>query len=181
MRDDTKKAIEDFEVSTFGVKKRIEKAESVLMNDEQVLFASATNVDFSAINTRKSECLPVVVFLTNKRLIFCYIVLSSFSTEVIPLNEIRSINSYGNGLSGAHVEIHSITKTYNILVKYKKQIVQKIQATFENAVNNFVNAIQGNSQPDMLGQIEKLASLREKGILTEEEFQIKKAELLAKL
>ena len=37
------------------------------------------------------------------------------------------------------------------------------------------------AQPDVLGQIEKLASLKAAGILTEEEFNQKKAELLAKL
>ena len=37
------------------------------------------------------------------------------------------------------------------------------------------------AQPDVVGQIEKLASLREAGILTDEEFAAKKAELLKRL
>lgn len=41
--------------------------------------------------------------------------------------------------------------------------------------------VQQNNQPDILEQIEKLSKLKEAGILTEEEFTIKKTELLAKL
>ncbi|MEV0895894.1 SHOCT domain-containing protein [Actinoplanes sp. NPDC049802] len=37
------------------------------------------------------------------------------------------------------------------------------------------------AQPDVVGQIEKLASLRDAGILTDEEFAAKKAELLKRL
>ena len=39
----------------------------------------------------------------------------------------------------------------------------------------------GGSEVDILGQIEKLASLKEKGILSEEEFAQKKTALLEKL
>lgn len=41
--------------------------------------------------------------------------------------------------------------------------------------------VQQQAQPDIIEQIQKLASLRDVGILTEEEFSTKKAELLAKL
>lgn len=44
-----------------------------------------------------------------------------------------------------------------------------------------VNNSQGNSGSDILTQIEKLASLKDAGILTEEEFQDKKTALLEKI
>lgn len=44
-----------------------------------------------------------------------------------------------------------------------------------------VPALESAPQPDILGQIEKMAQLRDAGILTEEEFTQKKAELLQKL
>ena len=40
---------------------------------------------------------------------------------------------------------------------------------------------ENQSQPDVLEQIEKLAKLKDAGILTEEEFNQKKAVLLEKL
>lgn len=42
-------------------------------------------------------------------------------------------------------------------------------------------SVQQQSQPDVLEQIKKLASLKEAGILSEEEFTSKKTELLSKL
>ena len=43
------------------------------------------------------------------------------------------------------------------------------------------NDSSAQAQPDILGQIEKLAGLKAAGVLSEEEFNQKKAELLAKL
>lgn len=41
--------------------------------------------------------------------------------------------------------------------------------------------VQQNNEPDVFTQLEKLASLKEKGIISEEEFNTKKADLLSKL
>ena len=43
------------------------------------------------------------------------------------------------------------------------------------------NVVIQQNQPDVLEQIQKLASLKDAGILSEEEFNKKKAELLEKL
>jgi len=184
MRSDVERAISDFEIKTFGNKKNIENAETMLTEDETVLFVTPTNLTVSSSNTRKRETVPGIVFLTNKRILFHYQALGNFVSEIVPLSEIRSINCNGNGLTGSHVEVHTITKTYKILVTYKRSIVQKIQQTFENAKNNCspVQSIFNNEpQQDALSQIEKLASLKDKGIISEEEFQTKKSELLSRL
>jgi hypothetical protein len=54
-----------------------------------------------------------------------------------------------------------------------------IQARRANKSTEPVQPIQ--TEPDIAGQIEKLADLRDKGILSEEEFASKKAELLARM
>ena len=41
--------------------------------------------------------------------------------------------------------------------------------------------VQQSAQPDIIGQLEKLAALKNAGVLTEEEFNAKKADLLSKL
>jgi len=52
-------------------------------------------------------------------------------------------------------------------------------------INSILNSKTSNSSqpssPDVLGQIEKLSQLKDSGILTEEEFNTKKEELLKKL
>lgn len=49
-------------------------------------------------------------------------------------------------------------------------ISDSIQKTWDDAV-----------RPDVLGQIEKLSKMRDEGIITEDEFQQKKTELLKKV
>ena len=108
-----------------------------------------------------------------------------FQTDSIPINEIKSIDSSGNGSVGGRVEIHTATKTYNILVSYKvnnaKQ-VQEIQQIFEQALSDYnpQNTVV-SSQPNAIEQIEKLAALKDKGIISEDEFNAKKSELLSRL
>lgn len=187
MRSDVERALSDFEIKTFGNKKNIENAETMLTNDENVLFVTPTNLTVSSSNTRKREMVPGVVFLTDKRILFYYQALGNFVSDVVPLSEIHSVNCSGNGLTGSHVEVHTITRTYDILVTYKREIVQRIQQVFENARSNYkapqnIQANQVNElQPDILGQIEKLSELKSKGILSDEEFQTKKSELLSRL
>lgn len=182
MRDDVKQALVQFEVKTVGNQKNIEQAERLLDANEYVLLAMPTNMIITTANTKKKEKLPGVVFLTNRRFLFHYKVLLNSSTEIVPVEEIRSVSCSGNGMTGGHVEIHTFTKTYNMLVSYKQSIIQKIKNTFESVKNSASLNNQGNvQQPDVLDQIEKIAALKEKGILSEEEFQLKKMELLAKL
>ena len=49
------------------------------------------------------------------------------------------------------------------------------------SVSESLDKINQDESNDILSQIKKLSSLKEKGILTEEEFDSKKKELLAKL
>lgn len=182
MREDTERLLKEFEVKTFGNKKNIEKAESVIDNNETLLFIYPTNLVITTVNTRKVEKLPGVVILTNKRLCFNYQIMFSHSTETVNLDEIRAINGSGNGLYGGHIEIHTMTKTYDMLVSYKKDLITKILKTFEEAKNQVLNQnIVSSNGNDIIEKIESLSSLKEKGIISEEEFQQKKAELLSKL
>ena len=63
----------------------------------------------------------------------------------------------------------------------KKTVRNSIQDVFTRVKNEFMSPNETrmkNQDPSELDQIEKLASIKEKGIITEEEFQIKKKELL---
>lgn len=96
------------------------------------------------------------------------------------------VNCYGNGLTGGHIELNTLIKTFDILVKYKKDVIQSIQETFDETIEQYKHksfsgsstTFQGN---DITTQIQKLSDLKDKGILTDEEFSIKKAELLSRI
>lgn len=177
MRNDTIRAIEDFNIKTFGNQKNIEGAEALLYADERVLFVAPTNIVVSTINTRKKDKLPGVVFLTDKRLVFHFKALASFSTEIVPLEEIRSLNCRGDGISGGHVEIHTLTKSFDILVSYKKDAIQNIQRVFESA-RNAVPVPSGAPAVSEADELAKFKKLLDDGVITAAEFEAKKKQIL---
>jgi hypothetical protein len=76
-------------------------------------------------------------------------------------------------------------QTFEILVSYKKEVIQRIQTLFDEAIIKAKQAEQSSSAPisdnNITSQIQKLADLKDSGILTEEEFQAKKTELLSRI
>lgn len=84
--------------------------------------------------------------------------------QLIRLEMLTGVSIYGQ--AGKCVEFMDILRQNGILDKF---------------TDNSDKAAGGSAEADIIGQIEKLAQLKEKGILSEEEFQQKKASLLEKL
>lgn len=91
----------------------------------------------------------------------------------IDQNRLRSALSYATSDNAI-----MIRKDYEDFLKIEKKIYE-LKANIQNNRNQSVSAIGRDIDP--LDQIEKLADLRSKGIITEQEFEKKKTELLAKL
>ena len=180
MREDLQKVIDEFN-SKFS-KKDILRIDEVVEKTETILFAAPTNCTINSVNTKKAECYPGIAILTENRFIFTSKAFLDWKMETISVSEIQAINCSGNGLTGGHVQIHTLVKSYDILVSYKKDMIQNIERVFETAKNNAAApSAPTSSGEDVFAQIEKLSALRDKGILSDEEFQAKKQELLAKI
>ena len=98
--------------------------------------------------------------------------------ETFALSEIKSVNSSGNSLTGGHISVHTMTKTLDILVTYKKKVMQEIVDMINKVVYDYNNSTNEAGSNNNLQQIEKLYELYEKGILSKEEFETKKKKLL---
>ncbi|MCH5192985.1 MAG: SHOCT domain-containing protein [Oscillospiraceae bacterium] len=191
MREDTQKAIKKFNILFIfrHLKEAIEDAEKMLEENETVLFAEITNLSVTYIGTNKTEKFIGVIFLTDKRIFFKSRSLKVVTSESIPLNDVISVHCTLNKLANGHIEIQCPTKIYSIEVASRLEELHQINQEFETAVNNYKSqhAAQSSSpqpnalQPDITDQIEKLAGLRDKGIITEEEFQSKKTDLLSRM
>ena len=180
MREDLAKAINEFKGRIS--KNDAKRIDEIVERDETILFASNTNCIIKSVNTKKTEKYPGIAILTNQRFIFTYKILFNWALESSLVSEIQALNCFGNGLTGGHIQIHTVVKTYDILVTYKKDLAQKIQSAFDNARKNAnVSTASPNSNSEVIEQIEQLASLRDKGILSDSEFQEKKQELLSRL
>nr|WP_296439680.1 SHOCT domain-containing protein [uncultured Acetatifactor sp.] len=178
MRDDVKELLEKYEISSFGNKKNIEKAEEKLQVGETVTLVLPTNAVLYTVNTGKKKKLPGVFLLTDKRILFCYKAGVSEAVDTISLSEVKSVDYSGNGISGGHIIIHALTKSLDILVTYKKKVMQEMVDTINKAVFEYGHYVQTPESNDNILQIEKLHELYEKGIVTREEFEEKKRQLL---
>ncbi len=178
MRDDIKQLLEKYGISSFGNKKKIEKAEEKLQVGEIASLVLPTNAVIYNVNTKKKEKLPGVFLLTDKRILFCYKAGFSESVDTFNLSDVKSVDCSGNGISGGHIEIHTLTKSLDILVTYKKKVMQEMVDTINKVVFEQGCSAHAIGASDNMLQIERLHELYEKGIVTQEEFEAKKRQLL---
>lgn len=120
-----------------------------------------------------------VFLVTEKRVIFFGKKLMGYDMESFPLTKVSAIEM-SKGLMG---------KSIAMKMSGNDAKMKWIQKGNPEGVVNYVRENMGEKAAptaapvadDIPTQIQKLASLKEAGILTEEEFATKKAELLAKM
>ncbi|MDR3258280.1 MAG: PH domain-containing protein [Fusobacteriaceae bacterium] len=158
------------QIDTFGTKKEIKELPNILREGETIEYLTS---GFLNGNTWLIVC-------TNKRILFLdkgmFFGLKQVET---PLEKINSIES-GQGLIFGNITIWngaSAMKIDNI----QKGTIQPMM----DAINKSIGALKENKNNEKLSeikdpieQLEKFASLRDKGIITEEEFNAKKAQIL---
>jgi hypothetical protein len=152
---------------------RLEDAKRILTDGEEV-------IDF--IQGKKGLVEGILV-LTPKR-VFFYISMGKgkYGTNEYPLDKISSINHTLNKIIGevAIIEIHSSDDKLQIVSKKANAEVDAFVKAVKQQIEEYKK--QGTTIPsnnvDVAGQITKLAELRDKGILTEDEFTMQKRKLL---
>lgn len=111
-------------------------------------------------------------------------------TEMIPIKSISSVTTSRDGMMNSKVSVITAGNTIDFRVSHAEAKVVKdtltrlilggpIGATAP-APAAVATPAASPAQPDLTAQLQQLASLRDAGILTEEEFTAKKAELLAR-
>lgn len=148
-------------IDTFGTRKEIKYLPEALYSNEVIKYITS---GFCDGNTWLLVCTSLRILALDKGMMF------GLKQKEIPLEKISSVN-FKKGLMFAEVTI--ITSSARI----------KIEQLFKDKVENFVRTINSarenpRNSPVNTSQIEKLANLRDSGILTEEEFTTKKKQLL---
>ena len=100
MRDDTQKALHEYDISTLGVKKYIEAAENFLTNDENVLFVMSTNFVITYNDPTKRAACAGVVFLTDKRMLLYYKPNKEEYTDITNYDEIKFVHFQNDDFTG---------------------------------------------------------------------------------
>jgi len=160
------------QVDTFGTKKEIKYLPEVLAGDESILALTSGLMDG---NTWLIVCTEKRVVFLDKGMIY------GLKQRETPLERINSIEqktgmifgSIGIRDGAARMEIRNVMKT--------------TVRPFVEAVNRARDALKNSGgirqpapgQSDVVSQIERLAGLRDQGILTDAEFQAQKAKILS--
>lgn len=157
-------------LDTFGTKKEVKYLPEALYDNEVIKYLTSGLLDNT---TWLLVCTNLRILAIDKGMVF------GLKQQEIPLEKISSV-SFKKKLMFAEVEVVTSSSKIKIEQLYKEHVenfVRAINSARENPRNPQVNTTQA-PQEDVVSQIEKLAKLRENGILTEEEFTAKKKQLL---
>jgi hypothetical protein len=122
-----------------------------------------------------------VMIATDRRVVFYSKKLGGYEFEVFPYPTISSIKG-GRGLLGAHVTLQTAGNR-----AYMKRIRNGAINRFTDTVSSRIGRLEAEAPGStpaagtFADQIEKLGALRDRGLLTQEEFEAKKTEILARL
>lgn len=175
----TKERVENF-MTEFGFKPSLTKPEikelpSLLHPDEKLL--GLLEGLLKRIHNRDVNGNGIVI-ATNKRLIFFRkSIIGTVTKEETPISRVSSA-SFRKGLMSSSVAI--TTSNNESVVEHCDKTVGK---KFIEVVQNLISGLDTPShtpipQDNNLNQLEKLFELKQKGILTEDEFLSQKAKLL---
>lgn len=172
--DEIKHQIQELKLSdapNFLVRKEI--------NELPAILASAEKVDNLAQGIYNNQ--QGILVSTDRRLIFIDKGLSHLKVEDFPLDKISSIQ-YETGLVFGSITIHTsgnAAKIMNIGSASARSFAEFVRGKISQPKEATTTTIV--SEPNVLDQLEKLAKLKESGILSEEEFLEQKKKLLEKL
>jgi hypothetical protein len=175
--EEIKTTIQDLKLdnmSSFFGRKEINELPDILAADEQI-----DNIIQGMYNNGQG-----ILVSTNRRLVFVDKgLLYGIKVEDFPLDKLTSIQ-YETGLLFGKVKLHTSGNIASI-----EQVDKSAARKFAEFVRDKLSQPKQQApvqpaaaaQPGILEQIEKLAQLKEKGILSEEEFTEQKKKLLEKL
>ncbi len=168
---EVKKMVKDLgiEADQFGTKKEIKYLPQILKENEKIY----------ALTSGKMDGKTWLITCTNTRVIFLDKGMIYGLKQVdTPLEKINSIE-HKTGLFFGEISIWDGSSSTTI-----KSISKATVKPFVNKINDAIQALKQvtaapqKTEDDLIAQLEKLAALVDKGVLTQEEFQAKKKKML---
>lgn len=180
----TKEKLEQF-MESFGFKPNMTKPEikelPTLLHPEEKLLGLIEG-QLKRIHNRDINGYGLVI-ATNKRIIFFRkSIIGTVTKEETPINRVSSA-SFRKGLLSSSIAI-TTSNNESVVDHCDKTSGKKFIDIVQNLISDLdskssqQNVPQANQPENNLAQIEKLYDLKQKGILTEEEFLSQKSKLL---
>jgi hypothetical protein len=124
-----------------------------------------------------------ILAASDRRLVFFAKKMTGYDLEVFPYENISSIEM-GKSMMGHHIKFFASGNEVKLKWIDKKEDVGAFVGEVKSRMKGGTpapGAAPGDTAPDIGTQIRQLAQLRDEGLLTQEEFDAKKADLLAKM
>ncbi|GHE33351.1 hypothetical protein GCM10017673_40360 [Streptosporangium violaceochromogenes] len=159
--------------SKIGAKREIRKLIEYLWDDEQVHLMSGGQYGAGT----------GLVVLTNRRLLFVKDGVMSKTTEDFPLDKISSVQWSSGMLLGTLIVFASGNKAEikNMDKKDGKQVADTLRERLASGTARPAQVAGPTAGSDVYDLLRKLGELRDAGVLTAEEFEAKKAELIRRI
>ncbi len=157
------------------------KIVEILDKDEEVIFASGTSSIGTGmyVHCRKNA----VVAITNKRLIYAGLSASMFAvfTKNMYVNSISlefvSDILYNQNSGGISIDCRNETIIFFTNKKKIVEVYNKINSAVDN-IKNTKNTVTVNTELSNADELKKYKELFDSGVITQEEFDAKKKQLL---
>lgn len=148
------------------------KVNKIIENNENVLYA--TIIKFSFLPSLKKKTTGIFVVTSKRIIVYC---IQFTIIKHLYIKHIESVEETTNFINQKTIVLKGLNEIYNIYcsVSESKKILEAIHKLRESFL---VNKTIINNQEDYISQIERLSELRNKGIITDEEFTEKKRKLL---
>lgn len=178
----TKEKLEKFMID-FGFRPVMTKSEikelPSLLYDEEILHAIVEG-QLKRIHNRDINGFGIAI-ATNKRIIFFRkSIIGTVTKEETPISKISSA-SFRKGLLSSSIAIVT-SNNESVIEQCDKMVGRKFIDKVQNLISGLDNIAifspQIHTQNDTLVQLEKLFELKQKGIVTEEEFNSQKTKIL---
>lgn len=153
------------------------EAEKYINSGENILYANMTKFKYS---WEKKQLFGIVVVTSRKLILIAY--SSNKKTEnCVPIKTIKSVEREVKTMSFLYHSI--IIKTLNEIITIycpNKEDTLLLNA-LNKAIENYLisSKTECTTKKDYIDELEKLAALKDKGIITESEFLEKKKQLLS--
>lgn len=164
----------EFGDDQFFTKKELNYLPEVLQNNEQVLAFTSGLMDGNTW----------LITLTDRRIIFLDKgMIYGMKQEIVPLNRVNAVSGKTGILLGKIVITDGAKdrKIDNVWKQTVKPFTNKVQEAIDalNRPQRFEEPQKVDKQEDRYAKLEKIASLKDKGILTEAEFLSEKEKILS--
>lgn len=121
-----------------------------------------------------------VLLATDRRVVMFGKRRGGFELESFPYEHISSFEQ-GRTLMGSTIRMFASGNTVEVKYVNDRRAMAELVGVVKSRMGRSSHSASATGQPDLLDAIRKLGELRDAGLLTEDEFQTKKSELLARL